>query len=168
MAFSCAGAAQQPRRSPSRDFQFELVVANFDKPKSAARPRHKADGGQLNDTSIMATADNSERLRLAQEFEDPLAAHPYAASTVPNGRTDGGTLPFPPFISVSTSLAHDLEPKFEQFDDDVVITSFPKGGTTWLEQIVHLLRSNGVQGDQVLSEAVPCVSVGVRYWLGCE
>ena len=35
------------------------------------------------------------------------------------------------------------------------MVAYPKSGTTWMEQIVHLLRSNGEQGDKVLSEAVP-------------
>ncbi|WP_372367678.1 sulfotransferase domain-containing protein [Candidatus Uabimicrobium sp. HlEnr_7] len=51
----------------------------------------------------------------------------------------------------------EIAKKFKVYDSDVFVVAYPKSGTTWMEQIVHLLRNNGEQGDQVLSEAVPWV-----------
>ena len=38
---------------------------------------------------------------------------------------------------------------------DVFIVSYPKSGTNWIRQIVHLLTHDGMQGSQRLQEAIP-------------
>jgi hypothetical protein len=48
-----------------------------------------------------------------------------------------------------------IEKEFVAKDGDVFVTTFPRSGTTWTEQIVHLLVNNGEQGDQLLTDAVP-------------
>ena len=37
--------------------------------------------------------------------------------------------------------------------DDVVVASYPKSGTTWIMQIVKLIRNNGVESGQDVEEA---------------
>ncbi|MDJ0718890.1 MAG: sulfotransferase domain-containing protein [Prochloraceae cyanobacterium] len=73
----------------------------------------------------------------------------------------GGCVVFPPFV---TQKEMDLiEKKFVVRDSDIFVVAYPKSGTTWMEQIVHLMLNNGVQGDKVLSEAVPWVEGANRY-----
>jgi hypothetical protein len=49
------------------------------------------------------------------------------------------------------------------YPDDVWIVSYPKCGTTWMQQIVRLIRNNGVHEDKTIVEAVPWpeASIGV-------
>lgn len=42
-------------------------------------------------------------------------------------------------------------------DDDIFVISYPKTGTTWVSQILHLLNRNGDQGHAPLPRAVPWV-----------
>jgi hypothetical protein len=44
--------------------------------------------------------------------------------------------------------------RFDAREDDVIISTYPKSGTTWLLQIVHLLLNDGRQGDLPLNEVV--------------
>ena len=77
----------------------------------------------------------------------------------------GGYVVFPPFV---TQKEMDLiEEKFIVQDNDVFVVAYPKSGTTWMEQIVHLILNNGIQGDKVLSEVVPWVE-GVNRYQGLE
>ena len=41
--------------------------------------------------------------------------------------------------------------------DDIVVTSYPKSGTTWITQIIKLIRSNGVESGEKVEEAAPFV-----------
>jgi hypothetical protein len=43
--------------------------------------------------------------------------------------------------------------------DDVFIVSFPKSGTTWMQQIVKLLRSDGQPDDVTVDRAIPWLEV---------
>jgi hypothetical protein len=64
----------------------------------------------------------------------------------------GNQFPFPPFI---TQREIDIiANEFVVLNDDVFVATYPRAGTTWTEQIVHLLVNHGEQGDQVLTEAV--------------
>lgn len=50
-----------------------------------------------------------------------------------------------------------IEKGFVPKDGDVFVVTYPRSGTTWTEQIVHLLVNNGEQGEQRLTDAVPWV-----------
>ncbi len=52
---------------------------------------------------------------------------------------------------------------FKLYDDDVWIVSFPKSGTTWLQQIVKLIRSNGLQDEAKITHSVPWLEAIERY-----
>jgi hypothetical protein len=41
------------------------------------------------------------------------------------------------------------------YPDDVWIVSYPKCGTTWMQQIVRLIRNDGMCEDRIIVEAVP-------------
>ena len=45
--------------------------------------------------------------------------------------------------------------KMKLYPDDVWVVSYPKCGTTWTQQIVRLIRNNGVNEDRIITEAVP-------------
>ena len=75
----------------------------------------------------------------------------YKANVVRDGK--GGTINFPFMISQADM---DLIGKeFVVKDNDVFVVTFPRSGTTWTEQMVHLLVHNGEQGEQRLTDAVP-------------
>ncbi|HSJ90130.1 MAG TPA: sulfotransferase domain-containing protein [Anaerolineales bacterium] len=75
----------------------------------------------------------------------------YKANLVGDGK--GGFIRFPVFIS---QLDMDLiETEFFAKDGDVFVVTYPRSGTTWTEQIVHLLVNHGEQGTQRLTDAVP-------------
>jgi hypothetical protein len=48
----------------------------------------------------------------------------------------------------------------ELYPDDVWVVSYPKCGNTWTQQIVRLIRNNGVQDDVFITTAVPWVEAG--------
>lgn len=48
-----------------------------------------------------------------------------------------------------------LHADFVGYADDVFVVTFPRSGTTWTEQIVHLLLRGGEQGDQRITDAAP-------------
>lgn len=65
----------------------------------------------------------------------------------------GGQIKFPIFV---TQADMDLiEKEFVVKDGDVFIVTYPRSGTTWTEQMVHLLVNKGEQGEQRLTDAVP-------------
>ena len=60
------------------------------------------------------------------------------------------------FLSVETIRAcRNFKPNFS----DIIITTFPKSGTTWMQQITHCLRSNGDMTFDEISIAVPWLEV---------
>ena len=65
----------------------------------------------------------------------------------------GGHIIFPVFISQADMDL--IEKEFVAKDGDVFVVTYPRSGTTWTEQMVHLLVNNGVQGEQRLTDAVP-------------
>jgi hypothetical protein len=54
---------------------------------------------------------------------------------------------------VSDDLLEDLT-KFESRADDVTVVTFPKVGTTWMLQIVHLILNGGKQGKTPLNKTI--------------
>jgi len=75
----------------------------------------------------------------------------YKANIVKDGK--GGTISFP--FMVSQADMDLIEKEFVVQDGDVFVVTFPRSGTTWTEQMVHLLVHNGEQGEQRLTDAVP-------------
>jgi hypothetical protein len=65
----------------------------------------------------------------------------------------GGQIKFPVFISQADMDL--IEKEFVVQDDDVFVVTYPRSGTTWTEQMVHLLVRNGEQGEQKITDAVP-------------
>jgi len=75
----------------------------------------------------------------------------YKSNVVRDGK--GGQIIFPIFISQADMDL--IEKEFVAKDGDVFVVTYPRSGTTWTEQMVHLLVNNGVQGEQRLTDAVP-------------
>jgi hypothetical protein len=75
----------------------------------------------------------------------------YKANVVSDG--NGGTINFP--FTIFQEHMDLIEKEFVVQDDDVFVVTFPRSGTTWTEQMVHLLVHNGEQGEQRLTDAVP-------------
>ena len=75
----------------------------------------------------------------------------YKANWVSDGK--GGRIKFPVFISQADLDL--VEKEFVVRDGDVFITTYPRSGTTWTEQMVHLLIHGGEQGEQRITDAVP-------------
>lgn len=46
---------------------------------------------------------------------------------------------------------------FQPRPDDVIVTPFAKSGTTWLQQIVHILRTGGDENFEDISAVVPWI-----------
>jgi len=53
------------------------------------------------------------------------------------------------------SKIEELIASFEGRDDDVFICTYIKAGTTWVQQICHLLRNGGEQGDLSYAQSTP-------------
>ena len=63
-------------------------------------------------------------------------------------------VPFPPFI---TQERMDALRDFLLRPDDLFIVTYPKSGTTWMQQIVKLIRANGVEHGERVDSAIPWV-----------
>jgi len=75
----------------------------------------------------------------------------FKANRVRDGK--GGQIVFPFFISQADMDL--IEKEFVAKDGDVFVVTYPRSGTTWTEQMVHLLVNNGMQGEQRITDAVP-------------
>jgi hypothetical protein len=65
----------------------------------------------------------------------------------------GGQIPFPPFITQETMDS--LTDTFVTLEDDIFVVAYPKCGTTWTEQVVHLILNQGEQGEKRITDAAP-------------
>ena len=66
---------------------------------------------------------------------------------------EGGQIKVPIFISQAD--LDQIEKEFVVQNDDVFVVTYPRSGTTWTEQMVHLLINQGEQGEQRITDAVP-------------
>jgi hypothetical protein len=67
----------------------------------------------------------------------------------------GRRTPYPPFVDQAAVDA--LLAGLELRPTDVFVASYPKSGTTWLQQICHLLARGGVQGEEAVVDTVPWI-----------
>ena len=65
----------------------------------------------------------------------------------------GRQIVYPPFVTQQG--LDDLANRFSVRDDDVFIVTYPKAGTNWMRQILHLLSHQGEQGEKTSRETVP-------------
>ena len=49
---------------------------------------------------------------------------------------------------------------FQLYPDDVFVVTYPKCGTTWAQQIVKLIRKNGIQDDVHINMSLPWLEKG--------
>ena len=75
----------------------------------------------------------------------------YKANLIQDGK--GGFIPFP--FMITQEHMDLLAKEFTIKDNDIFVVTYPRSGTTWTEQIVHLLVNHGEQGDLLLTDAVP-------------
>ena len=59
----------------------------------------------------------------------------------------------PPFFS--HERLDELDRKLVLRSTDVIVNTYPKSGTTWLQQIVKLLHNGGIEDGRKIVEAVP-------------
>ena len=69
-------------------------------------------------------------------------------------------VPFPTFI---TKERMDELRDFIPLSDDLFIVSFPKSGTTWMQQIVKLIRSNGLENGQRIDHTIPWLEQNANF-----
>ena len=66
-------------------------------------------------------------------------------------------IPFPPFV---TQQHMDKLKKFQLRSDDIILATYPKSGTTWMQQILKLIYTGGNENGKNVSEAVPWLERG--------
>lgn len=57
---------------------------------------------------------------------------------------------------ITEELVEELS-KMPTYHDDLFIVTYPKSGTTWMQQIVKLIRNNGVDDSRPVTEVIPWV-----------
>jgi len=77
-------------------------------------------------------------------------ALPYENMTTPMGMLNG--LPVPGDM---TQAILDKLKSFELLADDVWVVTYPKSGTTWMLQVLKLIRKGGKQDDVHINKSVP-------------
>lgn len=92
------------------------------------------------------------RPRLYQTFRPEalaLTTHPY--SRRPRSMDEMATLR----ARFNGKESHERGLAYQPSADEVLIATFPKCGTTWLQQIIHALRTNGSMDFGEITEVVP-------------
>lgn len=80
--------------------------------------------------------------------------------TDPNGKT------FPMLWPVTQAIFDERIHNFQLRDDDIFIVGYPKSGSIWTKQIVHLLINNGEQGETSLRFSAPMFEHTITGWGG--
>ena len=62
---------------------------------------------------------------------------------------------FPPYIDQQRM---DELKDFHLRPDDLFIITYPKSGTTWMQQIVRLIANDGRDDGTIVTEAIPCMA----------
>ena len=70
------------------------------------------------------------------------------------------------FTGITTDYGRNLGLQFQPNPSDIIITPYSKSGTTWLQQIVHGLRTRGDMAFDDISRVVPWLEVS--YDLGLD
>ena len=71
-------------------------------------------------------------------------------------------------LQISEGKMKEIRTSFTARPDDVFIVSYPKSGTTWMQQIVRLIRNNGIQSDAKITEVVPWLEGSDAPGFGCS
>lgn len=66
-------------------------------------------------------------------------------------------IPFPPYI---TQQHMDQLKNFPLRSDDIILATYPKSGTTWMQQVLKLIYTGGKENGKNVSEAVPWLERG--------
>lgn len=75
-----------------------------------------------------------------------------AQNQIKHSLVDG--LMYPPYIDQKT--VEELR-DFALKDDDLFIVTYAKSGTTWMQQILKLIRKNGQDDAQRITDAIPWI-----------
>ena len=67
----------------------------------------------------------------------------------------GMRLPFGMSSDKAMTIVKSLVPR----RDDVFVVTYPKCGTTWMQQIIKLIWNNGVENDHDIDEVLPWVEL---------
>ena len=58
---------------------------------------------------------------------------------------------------ISAEKIKDIVQKFSIRPNDVFVATYPKCGTTWMQQIVKLVWNNGIEDGRDIDEALPWI-----------
>lgn len=117
-------------------------------------PRSLPTAITLNSPDGKITPTRSWTLRLYEYYEKNKEKQVSEGGKGPNGEVLEGIL-LPTAISPQEIL--DLKQNLVPRSDDVFIVTYPKCGTTWLQQIVKLIWNNGFEDGRDIDEALPWV-----------
>ena len=95
----------------------------------------------------------------AKRQKDPMTQTPLPLGEVRRARTLDELKLLSDISTTQASMDHSTQ--LEPQPGDVIISTFPKCGTTWMQQIVHGLRSGGSMDFGEISEVVPFMEVAL-------